>query len=97
MAQQKVMRDLGLNDMIQVEAPVYLWLAIIAAYNDCDWNNGNFNNILGQVQEKIMDPIWLNEQQAAAQQAHDDAQRMFSQIPGFPGQTPQEGLGDDQL
>jgi hypothetical protein len=90
-----MMKDIGLNTLVTVTAPAHIWLALIAAYNDCDWANDNATFILGKAIREIMDPIYLNEQEAAAQQANDQREQFFqnmSHLPGMPG-----GQGNDDL
>jgi hypothetical protein len=53
---------------------------------------------LGKAIREIMDPIYLNEQEAAAQEAHDQQQQFFqNMIPHLPGMPGPEGPDDDQL
>jgi hypothetical protein len=98
MPEQKIMRDMSLNDPISVEAPVHMWLALTAAYNDCDWSNENLSEVLRRALHQIMDPIFIREQEAAAQHAQDQQAQFFnnitSHLPGMPGY---EGPDDDKL
>jgi hypothetical protein len=92
------MRDIGLNDPITVTVAAHIWLSLIAAYNDCDWANDGMSYVLGKAIREIMDPIYLNEQEAAAQEAHDQQQQFFqNMIPHLPGMPGPEGPDDDQL
>lgn len=72
------MRDgMTLNEMVSVDMPAHVWVALIAAYNDCEWSNGTMHLMLGSVQEKLFDPIWLKEKQAEMQAQADEHERRF--------------------
>lgn len=73
----KMREGMTLNEMVGAEMPAHVWVALIAAYNDCDWTNGSMQMLLGSVQEKLFDPIWLKERQAAIQAEVDEHQRVF--------------------
>jgi hypothetical protein len=96
-----MMKDISLNEPITVTVPAHIWLALIAAYNDCDWANDNMSYILGKAIREIMDPIYLNEQEAAAQEAQDQQQQFFqsitSHLPGIQLPGPEGPDDDDQL
>jgi hypothetical protein len=97
MSEQRMMKDISLNTPITVTAPAHIWLAFIAAYNACDWANDNATYVLGKAIREIMDPIYLNEQEAAAQEAHDQQEQLFQHLSShLPGMNP-EGPDDDQL
>jgi hypothetical protein len=96
--EQKIMKDINLNEPITVTVPAHIWLALTAAYNDCDWINDNLGYVLEKAMRQIMDPIYVKEQEAAQQEAMDKKQQFFenlsSHLPGMPGS---EGPDDDKL
>lgn len=97
MADQKIMKDLGLNEPIAIIAPAHIWLTAMAGYAEIEWNSSAMAIILVKVQEALMDPLYLNERLAQHQQQHDvqeAAMRMFTgQQPDIPPN--QEGLEDE--
>jgi hypothetical protein len=90
------MKDINLNEPIAVEVPAHIWLALTAAYNDCDWTNDNLGYVLSKAMRQIMDPIYVKEQEAAAHEQAEAQQNFFQHMathfPGIP-----EGPEDDQL
>lgn len=97
MADQRVMQDISLNEPISVEAPAYVWLGLMAAYNTVDWSDQNMNAILSKVQHAIMDPIWIREREAAMQEQADQHNALFHNFLAAHLPEQEERPGDDQL
>jgi|SRR5579872_3088547 len=70
----KMRAGMELNEMVSVEMPAHLWVSFIAAYSTTEWSCGAATAIMMVVQEKLLDPLFLNEKQAEMQQ-HMDQQR----------------------
>jgi hypothetical protein len=85
-----------LDEPISAEMPAHVWVALMAAYNDCDWSNGVMQTLLGMVQEKLFDPIWLKEKQAEMQAELEQHQVQFhSGFSGLFGGMPTEPPPDN--
>ena len=82
MANQKIMRDIGLNEPVSIELPAHIWLAFMAAYAVTEWESSAAHSICLKIQDAVMDPIYLNEQLAAAQLAHDGHRNIFHHLFG---------------
>lgn len=88
MADQKIMKDLGLNDEIMITAPVHVWLSAMNGYTETDWNNTSMNTLLVKVQEALFDHNFLSERLAAHQLQHDMAEDMIKRFTGQPPDLP---------
>lgn len=88
MAQQKIMRDINLNDLISIEASAHVWIMAMAGYAECDWQSGPMSIIFQRVQEAIFDPIYLNEKLAENQQQHDMQEGFFGMLTGRSPEVP---------
>jgi hypothetical protein len=64
-------RNLSLNDLVSLELPVSIWLGFLYTYNSADWNDVCAGRIAVEIHDNLLDPLYLKEQQAAAQ-AHAD-------------------------
>lgn len=84
------MRNLDLNEMVQVEMPVHMWVNFMASYVDADWQCGAANTLVQIVQDKLLDPIYLNEKLAAMQQAHDEHFGLVQGLAGFMQEPPEQ-------
>lgn len=82
-------RDLKLGDPVQVTLPTFVWMSFAASYGTCDWNDPYATQIQQAALEAILDPIYVKEQQAAAQEAHDQAHAQFHHfVTGQPPEVP---------
>jgi nitrate reductase cytochrome c-type subunit len=84
---EKVMKDIGLNDPVSVTLPAHVWIGFIAAYSSCAWNSGHATQVANAAGKEILHPLWINEQEAQRQQQVDEQQAAFNSL--FTGQPPE--------
>lgn len=95
MPDRKVMRDISLNEKVAVSVPAYVWIGFIAAWRTSDWNNGEAGAVVEAAQRAMMDPIWIKEQEAAAQEAQDAHNAIFHSITTGRPPEPPERIPDE--
>ena len=90
-----VYTDYGMNEEFEIEAPVWLWYAIMIEYCSANWNSPNLNYLLELIQEKLLNPAFLKEMQAH-ESMHSEAQRNFMRavLTGERPENPFEELGE---
>lgn len=96
MADEKMMKDIGLNEPVTVTAPAHMWVAAVAAYADTDWSCMHLQVILAKAQEELANPDWYKSQMEAHQEFHDrrdHAQAAVHRI--LTGQQPEEPPGSE--
>ena len=89
MPDRKMMRDIGLNDPVTIILPAHIWIAAMSAYAEAEWGNAPMSVVFRKVQETILDPLYMREQEAAHQQQQDYQQDFFQhtttgQLPEVP-------------
>ncbi len=88
MADHPRMKPIELNEPVPITLPAHIWVGFLSAYMSTEWGNSNAGYICEAIEELLMDPVWLKEQQAAFQQHKDrrDAalERLTGGRPDFP-------------
>lgn len=95
MTEQKVMRDISLNEPVTITLPAHLWLSAMSGYAECEWSSTVMTLLMTRVQEALLDPVYLKEQLAKQQHQQDMQQAAFNQmVTGRPPEIPpnMEGL-----
>ena len=69
-------RDISLTAPVTVTLPAHVWAGFLASYMSTEWVCFYTTTVATAVQEQIMDPLWLKEQDA---KRDDD----MSQPPAF--------------
>jgi hypothetical protein len=69
------MPGLKLNDEVAVTLKVKTWHAFLAVYNSCQWSSQYATVLYSEIQEALMDPVYVREQEAAHQQHHAEMQQ----------------------
>jgi hypothetical protein len=85
MADRKIMRNITLNEKVAIELPAHIWLAFMAQYATTKWSSDAASHIVVNIQEALLDPIYIKERQAEAQSYHDRSDLAFQM---FMGQHP---------
>ncbi len=80
MADKKIMKDIGFNDEITITAHAHVWLTAMSGYAEAEWVSAAMGVLFRKVQEAILDPIWMSEQEAAVQQQQDMQQSIVQQF-----------------
>lgn len=86
MAKSKVMRDMGMNEPVSIELPAHVWLTFMVTYANTEWTSDSAAAICVEIQEALLDPLYVNERQAELQERHDQHERAFR---AFIGQRPE--------
>jgi hypothetical protein len=64
-------RNIGLNDPVDISLPAYVWVQFWAAYANTEWADPSANIIAGTIRNTFLDPIELSEQDAQIQEQRD--------------------------
>ena len=100
--QKRIMRDIKLNDPVAVELPAHVWVGFIAAYSATRWQAEDASAIALEAIEKIFDPVWMKEREAANSEHNDLSQALMRaafigqmpQMPGIPEMPPDDEPGE---
>lgn len=87
MPEQKIMKDIGLNDPVSVTLPAHVWVGFIGAYKSTKWVSEDTSEIYRKVIDELFNPLFLKEQEAAMQENHDKHMGLFRHI--FTGESPE--------
>jgi hypothetical protein len=65
-------RKLDVSEPVTVTLPAHVWIGFISAYLSADdWANCDTSAICSAAQRELLDPIYVNERDAAHQQHKD--------------------------
>ena len=89
MADRKIMKSISLNEPVSITLPVHTWHGFMSAYLSTKWNSEDASTIAREVIDKLFDPVFLKEREAAMDE-HRDQHRSFMQtiITGEPPEVP---------
>jgi hypothetical protein len=74
------MRSMDLNEPLTITLPAHIWHGFMVAYGDTEWINAYASAVLVEVQERLLDPVWLKERLAAHQRDHSTQDRLHNQL-----------------
>jgi hypothetical protein len=91
----KVLRDAGCNDMVELKIPHNIVTGFIAEYQAAEWDGANASAVMAYMLRTILDPPYLKaiEARQAAAQAQQEAVNAralsgFLGMEGLPGFLP---------
>lgn len=87
MAEFPKLKKLGMNEMVSIEMPAHMWLSFLAGYLASEWSTGSANTLAEQIQEALLDPLYVKEKQAEMQFLQDQRNAGLQQF--FTGQPPE--------
>lgn len=68
---QKMMKDIGLNDPVSLELPAHIWTSFIATYSAAKWASSSASAIYNAAIKAMIDPGRLAEMEAEQQQQQE--------------------------
>lgn len=81
-------RKMNLNDPVTITLPAYIAIGFLFAYSECTWNNMCASKIAVSIQNQVLDPVYLKEQEAQIQAQADMHHAAFSHMMGQPMEVP---------
>lgn len=81
-------RNINMNEPVSVTLPAHVWLGFIFTYAGANWTDICTSRISGEVQKQLLDPVYLKEQEAAAQHQADLQMAAFHHFTGQPQDFP---------
>ena len=81
-------RKMDLNEEVTITLPAHIWAGFIFTYNNADWTELCASKIALAAQNAILDPVYLREQEAAAQSQVDMQHAAFMHMTGQPMDIP---------
>ena len=78
-------RKMDLDEIVKVELPAFVWIQYMSAYYQAPWTDGSATIIAGTVRNLLLDPQYLNEQDARLQEQQDMANRAHQGMLGAIG------------
>lgn len=73
-------RDVSLNEPVTLTLPAHIWLGFLASYGSSKWSCAYTSAIMSAVFDQVMDPVWLKEQEARGQEAHDTQRELLNRF-----------------
>jgi hypothetical protein len=67
----KYKEGLRLNEAVNIQLPASVWLQFLAAYAHTEWHEGSATIIAMTIRSALLDPIFMNEQDAQYQEQRD--------------------------